>query len=217
MDNYLYLYFTQFNMADTNTLLQVSAFSGLAGALLTQLITAANGYFTDKRKRSTELKNQFRNRKVEIGESFYYMTGEKLAMVRKNIRYWKNWNDSRSEASSEFLNAELKKLNAYIDKLDAENWKYALINLYFEVRLTNNEVSANNTISHNFYLKILDTTYKIKQANDADKEELYKEYAITVFDLCAHYEDICQKMNQDMETVKHALRQDFEERSVSLL
>lgn len=85
-------------MAENTIYLKLSAFAGLAGALCTQLITTANIYFVDKRKQAAELKNQYRNKKVEIGENYYYITGEKMACI-KNIGYWKNWNNARPEES----------------------------------------------------------------------------------------------------------------------
>ena len=142
-------------MAENLVLIELSAFSGLAGALLTQIIVAANTYFTDKRKQAFELKNLYRNKKVEIGENFYYVTGEKMALIKKNIRYWKNWNDSRLEASIMFLQKELTRLNRDMEKLDAENWKYNLIHLYFDVSFTDDEIIASNEKTHRLYLKAL--------------------------------------------------------------
>jgi hypothetical protein len=120
----------------------------LAVALLTQIITGTFNYFADKRKYNNEVKNLYRIKKTEIGENFFYMTGEKMAMIKKNINHWKNWNDSRSEASLEFLNKEMIKLNAYMEKLNADNWKYNPINLYFNVSLSNKDVIESSAKSH---------------------------------------------------------------------
>ena len=83
-------------MADNTTLIEVSAFSGLAGALLTQMMTGIFAYFSDQRKYHHEIKNLYRSKKAEIGENFYYMTGEIMAIVKKNIGYWKNWKIGRA-------------------------------------------------------------------------------------------------------------------------
>lgn len=196
-------------MPAPSTLIAVSAFSGLAGALLTQVIAAVNGYYTDKRKQAAELGNQFRSKKVEIAESFYFMTGEKMAIVKKNIRYWKNWNTSRSEASIRYLNGEMRKLNSYLEKLDAENWKYNLVSLYFNVSLTNAETIELNARTHRQFLKVSDCTDALRAAKEGDREPLLQAYAVAVFDLCALYEAAYEKMQQDMETVKEQLLRDF--------
>jgi hypothetical protein len=196
-------------MTDNTTLIQVSAFSGLAGAFLTQLITVGNNYLTDKRKQLNEVGNQYRDKKVEIGENFYYITGEKLASIRKNINYWKNWNNSRTEASLEFLYKETFRFNAYMEKLNADNWKFNLISLYFNVSFTNNEVAKSNARSHQLYISYLDLAERIRKSEGDEKEKLYQRYAIVVFDMCSHYEMIYTKLENDMDIIKNQLLFEF--------
>ncbi|WP_419699078.1 hypothetical protein [Mucilaginibacter sp. NFX135] len=196
-------------MADNTTLIEVSAFSGLAGALLTQMMTGIFAYFNDKRKYNHEVKNLYRIKKTEIGENFYYMTGEIMAVIKKNIGYWKNWNNSRSKGSLDFLNREMIKLNAYMDKLKAENWKFNLINLYFNVSMSNSEVIESNIRSQQLYLKVKDIMDKIRKARDSDRDALYQEYALAVFDMCTQYEDLYIKMEHDANMVKKEMLQDF--------
>src|SRR5882762_3459885 len=104
-------------MAEQSTLIAVSAFSGLAGALLTQIISQAGAYFADKRKLEAALADQLRNKKIEIGESFFFITGEKMTAIRKNIGFWKNGNKARTDSSLDFLYKETSKFNAYMEKL----------------------------------------------------------------------------------------------------
>jgi hypothetical protein len=196
-------------MTDNTTLIEVSAFSGLVGALLTQMMTGIFAYFNDKRKYNHEVKNLYRSRKTEIGENFYYMTGEMMAVIKKNIGYWKNWNNSRSEASLEFLNKEMVKLNTYMDKLKTENWKFNLINLYFKVSMSNSEVIESNARSQQFYLEVKDIMDKIRKAPAADQDALYQQYAIAVFDMCSQYEDLYSKMEHDATRVREEILQDF--------
>jgi hypothetical protein len=56
--------------ADNSTLIAVSAFSGLAGAIITQALTGLFAYIGDKRKADIELKSQYRTKKVEIAENY---------------------------------------------------------------------------------------------------------------------------------------------------
>ena len=196
-------------MTDNTTLIEVSAFSGLVGALITQMMTGIFAYFNDKRKYNHEVKNLYRIKKTEIGENFYYMTGEMMAVIKKNIGYWKNWNNSRSKASLDFLNKEMMKLNTYMDKLKAENWKFNLINLYFRVSMSNNEIIESNARSQQLYLKVKDIMDKIRKAGEADQETLYQEYALAVFEMCAQYEDLYSQMELDANLVKEEILHDF--------
>ncbi|MDN5289045.1 MAG: hypothetical protein JWR38_5319 [Mucilaginibacter sp.] len=196
-------------MADNHTLITVSAFSGLAGALLTQMMTGLFAYLSDKRKYNQEVSNQYRAKKVEIGENFYYMTGEIMVVIKKNIGYWKNWNSSRSEASLEFLNKEMIKLNAHMDKLKSENWKFNLVNLYFKVSMSNNEVIRYNTRSQQLYLKVRDIMDQIRKTGAADQETLYQRYALAVFDMCSQYEELYARMEQDANRIREEILRDF--------
>jgi len=196
-------------MADNSLLIQVSAFSGLIGALATQGLTGLFAYIGDKRKSHLELKKTYREKQVDIAENFHFVTGEKMAIVKKNIDYWKNYNSSRSEKSLDFLNQEIAKLNAYMDKLDAENWKYNLVSLYFDVNLTNDQVIASNLKSKELYLKVLDLRAGIRHALQAEKNDLYDLYEEAIKEMCKHYEVIYAKMAEDMATVKTSLISQF--------
>lgn len=196
-------------MADNSTLIAVSAFSGLAGALLTQMIVVVNTYFIDKRKQQLELATQLRLKKIEIGESFFFVTGEMMTTIKKNIGYWKNWNNARTEKSLDFLHKETFKFNTYMEKLHTDNWKFNLISLYFNVSFTNDEVILSNTRSRQLYLLYLDLAEKIRKAGDGQKERLYQQYAIAIFDMCAHYEEIYHRLEQDMNVVRTQLLSEF--------
>jgi hypothetical protein len=192
-------------MGDTSILLQISAFSGLIGALSTQCLTGLFSYIGDKRKFSTELKKAYRMKQVEIAENFYFVTGEKMAIVKKNLGYWKNFNNARSDKSLDFLNQEILKLNAYMEKLDAENWKCNLVSMYFNVTLTNDQVIVFNLKSKEQYLKIIDLKDSIKHALPEEKNDLHQLYEEAVKDMCTHYENLYKKMTEDMAIVKTAL------------
>ncbi|MEZ2339365.1 hypothetical protein AB6735_27220 [Mucilaginibacter sp. RCC_168] len=197
-------------MADNSTLIAVSAFSGLAGALLTQMIGMVNTYFVDKRKQDWELATQLRLKKIEIGESFFFVTGEMMTAIKKNIGYWKNWNNARTEKSLEFLHKETFKFNTYMEKLNMDNWKFNLISLYFNVLFTNDEVVLWNMRSRQLYLLYIDLAEKIRHAEDGDeKEKLYQQYAVAIFDMCAHYEEIYNRLEHDMNVVRTQLLNEF--------
>lgn len=190
-------------------LLQVSAFSGLLGALLTQGLNGLFSYVGDRRKWKAEVKSTFRNKQVDIAENFYFVTGEKMAIVKKNIGYWKNYNNSRSEKSLDFLNQEITKLNAYMDKLDAENWKYNLAGLYFGISFNNEQVIASNSKSKELYLAVLDLTEQIKHTIPEEQSDLYKLHNERIYEMSSHYEDVYGKMLNDMIIVKAELLKGF--------
>ncbi|MET3979765.1 hypothetical protein ABIB62_002355 [Mucilaginibacter sp. UYP25] len=196
-------------MEGNSLLIQVSAFSGLIGALLTQGLTGLFSYVGDKRKANTELKSTFRNKQVDIAENFYFVTGEKMAIVKKNIGYWQNYNNSRSEKSLDFLNQEMTKLNAYMNRLDAENWKYNLAGLYFDVSFTNESIIASNSKSKEMYLKVLDITDQIKHSLPNEQSDLYRLQSEYISEMLKHYEEIYHHMANDMTVVKAELLKKF--------
>ena len=196
-------------MADNSLLIQVSAFSGLIGALATQGLTGLFAYIGDKRKSHLELKKTYRDKQVDIAENFYFVTGEKMAVIKKNVDYWKNYNSARSEESLDFLNREIIKLNTYMDKLDSENWKYNLVSLYFDVYMTSQLVISSNLRSKELYLKILDLRDAIKHTLEDSKSDLYQLYDEAIKELCLHYEQLSAQMASDMALVKAELTKEF--------
>ncbi len=150
----------------------------------------------------------FQNKQIEVAEQFYFMTGETMAVLRMSVEHWKDKNRPRSEAGVAFFNKEMKKLDAYLEQLQAENWKHHLVSLYFEVSLSYDRLIAANTLSHVLYLGLLDTAERIKLAGE-EKEELLGRYHIGIFDLCAQYDAIYQLLESDMQNVKTALLTSF--------
>ncbi|WP_183558477.1 hypothetical protein [Mucilaginibacter sp. SP1R1] len=197
-------------MPDNNILIAVSAFSGLAGAILTQALSGLFTYVNDRRKYNNEVRNQFRAKKTEIAESYYFVTGETMAVLKKNINYRQNRNDARSDLSLKFLSEEIKKVDAHLQKLNDENWKHNLIGLYFDVALSHNEIIAANTRTHLLFLKNLDIADLLVKAQDGEKEMLYGLYNQSIFDLCAQYEAIYELLGKDMNKIKQELRYSFQ-------
>ncbi|NCD68253.1 hypothetical protein [Mucilaginibacter agri] len=193
----------------TNTIALVSAFSGLAGVLLSQLMTGLFSYYSDRRKNRSASRIAFRDKKVEIGEYLYYVNTETMAILQKNILYWKNWNDSRSPLSIDFLQKERNTVNERLSKINAENWKYNLATLYFEVELSIARIHELNSKSQLLFLAVLDVTDRLKHTGTQESEALYATYAINVFDLCGQYQQIHDLLESDIRRIKAALSQSF--------
>jgi len=198
-------------MAAENTTLIVSAFSGLAGALISQALTGLFAYFGDKRKAETELKNQYRSKQVEIAENYYYVTGETMSILKKSVQLWKGRNIQRSEASYKSMSDSLKEADARLKQMNIDNWKHNLIGLYFNVTLSYDELIAANNKSHELYLKVLDIESKIREASDdeEDRERLIGQYSVAIFDLCSQYDAVYDILASDMNKVKDELLKGF--------
>jgi hypothetical protein len=198
-------------MENNSTLIALSAFSGLAGAVLTQALTGLFGYLGDKRKAKLEIGNLFRQKQIEIAENFYYVTGETMSVLSKSIEHWKDRNKPRSEASITYFNIEMKRLDVYMEKMKADNWKHSLIALYFDVSLSYNELIAANMRSHLLYLSLLDIAENINEASsDEEKEKLVGNYHVGIFDLCSQYDNIYNMLKSDMYSVKTELLRTFQ-------
>ncbi|RVU02061.1 hypothetical protein EOD41_08920 [Mucilaginibacter limnophilus] len=201
--------FVYSRMSDNNTILQISAFAGLAGALLTQVLTGTFTYLNDRRKQKNDVRNQYRSRMVEVGESFYFMNGELMSMIKKNIAYWTNRRDDRSLTTLQYLKNEMEELDAYQNKLNTENWKYNLASIYFDLPFTMQEMLETNRTSHQLYLKVLDLSDHIRNSPSEETETLFKTYHLAVFDLCTHYDKLYHRMEQNMHAVKSQLLTGF--------
>lgn len=199
-------------MATEHTTLIVSAFSGLAGALITQALTGLFGYFGDKRKAETELKKEYRAKQVEVAENYYYVTGETMSILKKSILLWKGRNIQRSEASYRSMTESLKEADAQLKQMNIDNWKHNLIGLYFDVTLSYDELIAANNKSHELYLKVLDVEDKVgNSTNDEDKDRLFGQYSLAIFDLCSQYDTVYTILANDMDKVKTNLSATFKD------
>jgi hypothetical protein len=197
-------------MHENNTILVIGAFSGFAGAILAQSISGLITYFSDKRKKDNETHAVYRSKKTDIGENFYYVSSEKVSIIRAHILYWQKREFIDSESSLAFLNQEMKKLSEHLGRLNADSWKYNLINLYYQVTLNHNTIIRTNAVSQAYYLKYLDIIDAFKKAHDEEnKNELQGRYAEILFEMCNHYEDLCRQMEQDMDRVKEELLKEF--------
>ncbi|MFB0497362.1 hypothetical protein ABID99_003599 [Mucilaginibacter sp. OAE612] len=194
-----------------NTTLIVSAFSGLAGALITQALTGLFAYVGDKRKADIEIKKDYRAKKVEIAEHYYYVTGETMSILKKSVQLWKGRNLQRSEASYKSMTESLAEADARLKQMNVANWRHNLIGLYFDVTLSYDELIAANNKSHELYLKILDIGSKLRAADSEEDSERYLgQYSVGIFDLCNQYDEIYDILASDMDKVKTALHQSFQ-------
>jgi hypothetical protein len=196
-------------METNNSIIWLSALSGLSGALLTQLMTGLFGYMSDRRKQKTELASQYRGKRTEIGENFYFMHGELMAMIKKNVAYWKNSEDFRSDATRLFLKQEMDRLDKLQIKLQTENWKYNLVGIYYDIPYTFPEMLDDNRVSHELYLSVLDHSENIRKTLPQERVELYPAFEHNVTQLIAHYENVYMRMEQNMNAVKKQLLQHF--------
>jgi hypothetical protein len=202
-------------METRQMVLVMSAFSGLAGALLTQLMTGLFAYVNDRRKQKIALEEQFRSKKLEIGENFYFINGELMTMIRKTINHWNNYRNDRSEQTRKFMKGEMDKLNDYQIRLHNENWKFNLIGIYFKVPFSFDEIQLANRRTHQLYLQVIDLSNKIRDAAAAEREEHYGAYNLTIFDLCSQYEQTYKRMQDNMIAVRGELLAEFGQKVMS--
>lgn len=194
-----------------NTTLMISAFSGLAGALITQALTGLFAYFGDKRKANIEIKKDYRAKQVEIAEHYYYVTGETMSILKKSIQLWKGRNIQRSEASYKSMTESLKEADARLKQMNVDNWRHNLIGLYFDVTLSYDELIVANNRSHDLYLKVLDMEESVRNAgNDEERERLVGQYSMGIFDLCSQYDTVYDILAKDMNKVKLKLLNSFQ-------
>lgn len=188
-----------------NEIAWLTGMAGLAGALLTQLLNGLFAYINDRRKQRLELQKTHRDKRTEIGENFYFMNGELMSMIKKNIAYWQTRLDYRSDAALNFLRQEMDRLDAYQTRLQNENWKYNLVGIYFETPYSFSEMLEDNKRSHELYLQVLDQSEVIRRTLPQERDDLYPAYQAALQRLCTHYQLIYERMGANMQAVKGVL------------
>ncbi|RFZ92858.1 hypothetical protein D0C36_15820 [Mucilaginibacter conchicola] len=194
---------------DKNMLVTLTALAGLAGALLSQLMIGFFAYINDNRKKKDELEKEYRNKKAEIGENFCFINAELMTMMRKNIDYWENLGDDRSGQTLAYMRREMERLDNYQAQLKSGNWKYNLINIYFDLPFDIDAIQQANRRSHQLYIRVIDLSDKLRTAEAEAREMLYPAYNMAVFELCGHYETVYKHMQENMTAVRGQLLATF--------
>jgi len=67
-----------------------------------------------------------------------------------------------------------------MQKLNSENWRYNLINLYYDVSLSFSDVQEYRAKAQSYFLKILDPADQLSKGSE-EEEMIYGMYAVHIF------------------------------------
>ena len=120
-------------MADTNTII-IGAAGVVIGALITQIFTAVNNYFSDKRKYNSEQRQALLIRKISIGEEFYALNGLAIQSFKKTLHYLETRDTLRTDEAIQYLEQNLNDRNNYLQSIIQREKVYTAINLYYNIK-----------------------------------------------------------------------------------
>ncbi len=195
-------------MIDNNIFIPiVSAGSALLGVIVSQIITAINSKSSDHRKHNFEIIKTKLARKIEVGESFYYISGENLQLMKAMVHYIKTKSIVQSKLSKEFLQNGYTRLHADFEKIKSDNHSANLINLYFNVGVSFELISKSDLEAKNIFLNLyeLNSEYSRSTNSAAYNERLAEGIAKEMINLCNHFEKSIERTKEDMDTVAQAL------------
>lgn len=190
-------------------LLALSALSGLAAALITQMMTGLFAHLNERRKRRNDLHDAYRAKKLDIGENYFFINGEMMDLVRKTISYWCNLRNEHDPATLSLMKKEMNRMENYQAKLFADNWRYNLVEIYFQIPFKSEHIRLANSRSRQLFIEVTDIANKIRLTEPGQSQILYQSYNVAILGLCAHYEELYIQIENNMTAVKKQLLAEF--------
>jgi len=120
-------------MADTNTIL-IGAAGVIVGALITQVFSAINNYFSDKRKYNSEQRQALLIRKISIGEDFYALNGLAIQSFKKTLHYLETRDTLKTDEAIQYLEQCLNERSTYLKSIMQREKAHTAINLYYKIQ-----------------------------------------------------------------------------------
>jgi len=190
-------------MADTT---QVALITG--GALvLSQALNILYTFFNDKRKDKTEISKLILQKKIEVGENFYHMIGENLQLFDLSTHYHQMLLSSASEEGLKFFQEKQELMKNNIDKIRASKETFNLVELYYNISTTFEEVSKTNIITLTINANIIETQECFKKSDNPDEKAFLQiRYRDEMLKLISHCMAITNRLRMDLDIIKKDLR-----------
>jgi len=195
-------------MVDNSTTVWVSvisASSAIAGVVVTQIITAINNRKSDKRKYQFEATKAYLSRKIEVGEQFYYVTGENLTLKHALIHYVKTA-DLKSPKAYEFISERYNQLYTDFEKVTEKNSLANLVNLYFDVKINFELALEAEKKLKNLFVNIHELNAEISVNTDPELTDvLIQKRTDEIEAYCAFADKQMELAKIDMKTVRREI------------
>jgi hypothetical protein len=190
----------------TNMVAIISASAAILAVVLTQLITAVNNYYSDKRKEVSENRRQRLLKKIDIGENFYHVFRESLLNIIRAQKLFELGISITSKTSEAYLNEMNLQILASANKLIADTSKYNLTEIYYDIE-SSSEVSAKdvNVLVH-LITERIELLNAFNSAMDADKEKIAFQFKEKTEEIIDYYKTVAIRVQNDMVLVKNELQ-----------
>lgn len=169
------------------------------------IITNTYNYFTEKSKRKFEIFKISTLKKIEVGEKFFFISGENLQLILTSVYSIKKRPELESKANKELLQKSLEEMHEEFKKIASEKNIYGMVSLYFDVKLTYKNILESDLKTTNILLKIFELSDKLQTAELKDKIQYLEPIRKAYDELCAHYEKIISHIEDDMAIVQQEI------------
>ncbi|MGI4727230.1 MAG: hypothetical protein ACRYGB_01555 [Janthinobacterium lividum] len=196
-------------MIDNNTVWvsMISASSALLGVILTQIITAINTKSSDKRKYASDIDKIALQRKIEVGEHYYRVTGSHIHLVDATIHAFTKLPELIREKipiDTILSNSSLEE-NISNDKKVAETYPLGnFINLYYDISESFDSNSKFGITLKDLGLSLISSFPKPREfAEDVKENKISAEIKEQkLLELTNHLKPIIQNLQKQKEEYK---------------
>ena len=132
----------------------ISASSAIIGVVATQLITAFNARKTEIRRQEFEILKLSLEKKIEIGEHFYSLSGENLNLVKTLISNNELLSTLKAENSREYISSIYANFREDYRNFKSEKNIYSSVEIYYDISSTYSQVADNAQILKTYIAKV---------------------------------------------------------------
>jgi len=189
-----------------STVAIISASAAIAGVVLTQIITAVNNFFSDRRKEAAEKRKLFLGKKIEIGENFYHTFRESLLNNHRLQKLFASGGSINSKESEEYVANIQAQIKSSSEKLIADTSKYNLTEIYFDIESSSEVTARDINILFDLIIKRLELKADYDNSTDGEKKGIVMDFNETNSKLIDQFKAVAIRIEKDLALVKTELQ-----------
>jgi len=181
----------------------ISASSAIIGVVATQVITAFNNRKTEIRRQEFEILKLSLERKIEIGEHFYSLSGENLNLAKTLISNNELLSTLKSDNSREYISSIYTSFREQYQNFKAEKNIYSSVEIYYNISSTYSQVADNAQILKTYIAKVFEYNQQLSEAKtDEEKFAIVPKAREALQGYQSHLQLMVESIETDMKLLK---------------
>jgi len=175
--------------------------------VISQIATLFFNSKNEKLKAKYKLHENSILKKIEVGEKFYFVSGENLQLMQAAIFNIQERSKLESYYNKKILSDSIENLNANFQKISSEKSMYSNVILYFNIKSTYKSISEADLKTTSLMLGFFELREKYQFASVEERDLLLAPIKEKEQEICNHYLSIISGIEEDMYIVQKEILQ----------